>query len=72
VRIAEMKKEAYEFKRDIVVGAENFRTGTSVARLRTLAAFRGHGAVRACVPCVCMLCVCVHCCVCSCFRAHYG
>ena len=27
VRIAEMKKEAYEFKRDIVVGAENFRTG---------------------------------------------
>jgi hypothetical protein len=27
VRIAELKKEAYEFKRDIVVGAENFRTG---------------------------------------------
>lgn len=27
IRIAELKKEAYEFKRDIVVGAENFRTG---------------------------------------------
>ena len=30
VRIAELKKEAYEFKRDIVVGAENFRTGAVV------------------------------------------
>ena len=31
VRIAEMKKEAYEFKRDIVVGAENFRSGRTMA-----------------------------------------
>lgn len=31
VRIAELKKDAYEFKRDIVVGAENFRTGKTMA-----------------------------------------
>lgn len=31
MRIAELKKEAYEFKRDIVVGAENFRTGKTMA-----------------------------------------
>lgn len=31
VRIAELKKEAYEFKRDVVVGAENFRTGKTMA-----------------------------------------
>lgn len=31
LRIAEIKKEAYEFKRDIVVGAENFRTGKTAA-----------------------------------------
>lgn len=31
LRIAELKKEAYEFKRDIVVGAENMRTGKTVA-----------------------------------------
>lgn len=31
MRIAEIKKEAYEFKRDIVVGAENFRTGKTAA-----------------------------------------
>jgi|MDTA01.2.fsa_nt_gb chromosome segregation ATPase len=31
VRIAEIKKDAYEFKRDIVTGAENFRTGKIVA-----------------------------------------
>jgi chromosome segregation ATPase len=31
VRIAEIKKDAYEFKRDIVTGAENFRTGKTVA-----------------------------------------
>lgn len=31
IRIAELKKEAYEFKRDIVVGAENFRTGKTMA-----------------------------------------
>jgi hypothetical protein len=31
IRIAELKKEAYEFKRDIVVGAENMRTGKTVA-----------------------------------------
>eukprot|EP00937_MAST-01D_sp_MAST-1D-sp2_P002263 g2263.t1 len=30
-RIAELKKDAYEFKRDIVVGAENFRTGKTMA-----------------------------------------
>eukprot|EP01029_Cantina_marsupialis_P003817 TRINITY_DN13848_c0_g1_i1.p1 TRINITY_DN13848_c0_g1~~TRINITY_DN13848_c0_g1_i1.p1 ORF type:complete len:334 (+),score=123.73 TRINITY_DN13848_c0_g1_i1:119-1120(+) len=31
VRIAELKKDAYEFKRDIVVGAEHARTGKTVA-----------------------------------------
>mmetsp|Transcript_1352 Transcript_1352/g.2798 ORF Transcript_1352/g.2798 Transcript_1352/m.2798 type:complete len:338 (-) Transcript_1352:591-1604(-) len=31
VRIAEVKKDAYEFKRDIVTGAENFRTGKTIA-----------------------------------------
>ncbi len=31
MRIAELKKEAYEFKRDIVVGAENFRSGRTMA-----------------------------------------
>lgn len=31
IRIAELKKDAYEFKRDIVIGAENFRTGKTVA-----------------------------------------
>lgn len=31
IRIAELKREAYEFKRDIVVGAENMRTGKTVA-----------------------------------------
>ena len=31
VRISEIKKDAYEFKRDIVTGAENFRTGKTVA-----------------------------------------
>ena len=30
-RVAELKKDAYEFKRDIVVGAENFRTGKTMA-----------------------------------------
>jgi len=31
VRIAEVKKDAYEFKRDIVTGAENLRTGKTIA-----------------------------------------
>jgi hypothetical protein len=31
VWLAELKKEAYEFKRDIVVGAENMRTGKTIA-----------------------------------------
>ena len=31
VRIAELRKEAYEFKRDVVVGAENPRTGKIMA-----------------------------------------
>ena len=31
LRIAELKKDAYEFKRDIVVGAENMRTGRTMA-----------------------------------------
>ena len=31
MRIAEIKKDAYEFKRDIVTGAENFRTGKIIA-----------------------------------------
>jgi acyl dehydratase len=30
-RIAELKKDAYEFKRDVVVGGENPRTGRTVA-----------------------------------------
>jgi len=39
LRIAETKKDTYEFKRDIVVGAENFRTGKTAAEkmLRYLA-----------------------------------
>ena len=31
MRVADLKKDAYEFKRDIVVGAENFRTGKTMA-----------------------------------------
>ena len=31
IRIAELKKDAYECKRDIVVGAENMRTGKTMA-----------------------------------------
>jgi hypothetical protein len=31
IRIAEIRKEAYEFKRDIVVGAENPRTGKTMS-----------------------------------------
>ncbi|GMH72400.1 hypothetical protein TL16_g05906 [Triparma laevis f. inornata] len=31
LRISELKKDAYEFKRDIVVGAENMRTGRTMA-----------------------------------------
>lgn len=31
IRIAETKKDTYEFKRDIIVGAENPRTGKTVA-----------------------------------------
>jgi len=31
IRISEIKKDAYEFKRDIVIGAENARTGKTVA-----------------------------------------
>lgn len=31
IRISELKKDAYEFKRDIVVGAENMRTGKTMA-----------------------------------------
>ncbi|KAF0700365.1 Aste57867_9115 [Aphanomyces stellatus] len=31
IRISELKMDAYEFKRDIVVGAENFRTGKTIA-----------------------------------------
>ena len=31
IRITELKKEAYEFKRDIVVGAENRMTGNTMA-----------------------------------------
>eukprot|EP00164_Ancoracysta_twista_P003733 GFYU01005006.1.p1 GENE.GFYU01005006.1~~GFYU01005006.1.p1 ORF type:complete len:400 (-),score=158.62 GFYU01005006.1:213-1379(-) len=31
VKIAEIKREAYEYKRDIVVGAENYRTGKTIA-----------------------------------------
>jgi hypothetical protein len=31
IRIADLKKDAYEFKRDIVVGAENLRSGKTMA-----------------------------------------
>jgi len=31
LRIAELKKDAFEFKRDVVVGAENMRTGKTMA-----------------------------------------
>ena len=31
IKIADMRKDAYEFKRDIVIGAENFRTGKTMA-----------------------------------------
>lgn len=31
IRISEIKKDAYEFKRDVVIGAENARTGKTVA-----------------------------------------
>ncbi len=31
IRIGELKREAYEFKRDVVVGAENVRTGKIIA-----------------------------------------
>eukprot|EP00736_Rhodelphis_marinus_P009798 Rmarinus@m.10051 len=31
IKIAEVRKDLYEFKRDVVVGAENFRTGRPVA-----------------------------------------
>ncbi|KAF1329431.1 Coiled-coil domain-containing protein, partial [Globisporangium splendens] len=31
IRIAELKKDAYEFERDMVVGTENFRTGKTIA-----------------------------------------
>jgi len=31
IRIAELKKEAFEFKRDVVIGAENIRTGKTIA-----------------------------------------
>jgi len=34
-RISELKKDAYEFKRDIVVGAESMRTGKTVAEKTT-------------------------------------
>ena len=40
VRIAELKKDAYEFKRDIVVGAENFRTGKTMAE-KVINSFNG-------------------------------
>ena len=42
VRIAEIKKDAYEFKRDIVTGAENFRTGAPIARGRGARTRRAH------------------------------
>ena len=35
IRIAELKKDVYEFKRDIVVGAENMRTGKTMAEKMT-------------------------------------
>ena len=31
MRVGELKREAYEFKRDVVVGAENPRTGKIMA-----------------------------------------
>lgn len=35
IRLAELRKDAYEFKRDVVVGAENFRTGKTIAEKMT-------------------------------------
>lgn len=35
IRISELKKDAYEFKRDIVVGGENMRTGKTMAEKMT-------------------------------------
>ena len=35
IRISELKKDAYEFKRDIVVGAESMRTGKTLAEKTT-------------------------------------
>lgn len=35
IRIVELKKDAYEFKRDIVVGGENMRTGKTMAEKLT-------------------------------------
>lgn len=35
IRIMELKKDAYEFKRDIVVGGENMRTGKTIAEKMT-------------------------------------
>lgn len=35
IRITELKKDAYEFKRDIVVGGENMRTGKTMAEKMT-------------------------------------
>ena len=31
IRMKEVKRDAYEFRRDIVVGAENIRTGATMA-----------------------------------------
>lgn len=47
IRIADLKKEAYEFKRDIVVGAENMRTGSTMAE-------KVSGAVTGCRLCCCV------------------
>jgi hypothetical protein len=35
LRIADLKREAYEFKRDVVLGGENPRTGAWFARLHS-------------------------------------
>lgn len=47
IRIADLKKEAYEFKRDIVVGAENMRTGNTMAE-KVKRSYRMNGGKSTC------------------------
>ncbi len=44
MRIAETKKDTYEFKRDIIIGAENPRTGKVIAE-KMIRCGRGAGSL---------------------------